>query len=204
MLAPLPDHIDVLRLAKQGSKLVGKQSLEKMSRLRQGILLQDDIVITSQKHVLEEGQKEHRDIGVADVELEFGEDNERIPFIKGRAQANVYITCQRCLEPMLLELDASFLLGAVEDEAKASQLPEQYEPLMISGRSSSLTEIIEDELILSVPLVALHKVDQCSASELLLAMASDAARENEKEQGNGKERGKVNNPFSVLSSLKKK
>jgi len=209
MLAPLPDHIDILRLARQGGKLVGSQSLERMARLRQSVLLQDDIVNTSQKHdlkpvvktLLEEVQQKHElqensDVGLANIELEFGEDDERVVFIKGKAQASVYMMCQRCLEPMLMDLDASFLLGVVEDEVRVDRLPDQYEPLVISGKSSSLPGIIEDELILSLPLVALHDVDQCPTSALLSDMASLS------EKGNGKEEHKLKNPFSVLSTLK--
>ncbi|MCK5092801.1 MAG: hypothetical protein KAR30_09770, partial [Gammaproteobacteria bacterium] len=144
MSAPLPDHIDILRLARQGSKLVGRLSLDGMARFRQGILLQDDIVNTDQKPVLKDVLQEHQDIGFANIELEFGEDDEHNLFINGKAQASVYMTCQRCLEPMLVELDVSFLLGVVEDEARAGRLPEQYEPLVITGKSSSLPEIIED------------------------------------------------------------
>jgi len=207
MLAPLPDHIDILRLARQGSKLVGRQSLDGMVRLRQSVLLQDDIVNTDQKPVLKDVPQEHelqedRDVGFANIELEFDEDDEHVLFIDGKAQASVYMTCQRCLEPMLVGLDARFLLGLVEDEAKADQLPKQYEPLVVSGKSSSLPGIIEDELILSLPLVAVHEVDQCPASTVVSNKAS--AQVEGDGQGNEKEEDKLNNPFSVLSTLKKK
>lgn len=201
MSAPLPDHIDILRLARQGGKLVGGQSLNGMPRLRQSILLQDDIVNTGQIPVLKPFAKERlleqQEIGCAQVELEFGEDDERFLFIKGTAQANVYMVCQRCLEPMLVRLDAGFLLGIVEDEAKVDQLPEQYEPLVASGKSSSLLEIIEDELILSLPLVALHEINECSASVLISDMVPTSAK------GRGMKEHKLKNPFSVLSALKK-
>ena len=209
MSAPLPDHIDILRLARQGGKLVGRQSLNGMARLRQGILLQDDIVNTGQRPVLKpfvkESLLEQQEIGCAHVELEFDEDDERFLFIKGTVQADVYMVCQRCLEPMLVGLDAGFLLGIVEDEAKVGQLPEQYEPLVVSGKTSSLSEIIEDELILSLPLVALHETDKCSASVLISDMVPTSAKGRGKDagQGNGMEEHKLKNPFSVLSALKK-
>lgn len=201
MSAPLPDHIDILRLARQGSKLVGRQSLNGMTRLRKSILLQDDIVNIGQtpglKPFAKERSHEHQDIGFATIELEFGEDDEHFLFIKGKAQASVYMVCQRCLEPKPQRLDTSFLLGVVEDEAQVEHLSEQYEPLVVSGKSSSLAEIIEDELILSLPLVALHEIDECPASALISDMVSTSAK------GSGMEEHKLKNPFSVLSTLKK-
>lgn len=184
MSTPLPEYIDILRMARQGRKLSGRLPLGKMPRLKQSLVIEAN----------DDGAA-----GFANIEAEFGIDDEQVVFIRGTAQASVTMICQRCLEQMQVDLSADFLLAAVEDEARIERLPEQYEPLLISGKSDSLSGIIEDELILASPLVALHSTDQCTVKSPVEIMDT----ENGKAQDKEKESENLNNPFSVLASLRK-
>jgi uncharacterized protein len=182
MSAPLPEHIDILRLAKQGCKLSGRLFLDEMPRLKEyATAVESDNDVTN----------------FVDIEVELDVDDQHIAFIRGSAQASVAMICQRCLKPMKATVNASFLLGAVENEAKLERLPAQYEPLEISEKLVSLSGIIEDELILALPLVALHDQDQCTVK---MASSQQVKEEKERIEAEAKER---NNPFSILSALKK-
>ena len=186
MSAPLPEHIDILRLAKQGCKLSGRLFIDKMPRFKQF-------------SAAEESDSEVTNFAgdYAEIEVELDVDDQHIAFIRGYAQASIAMVCQRCLKPMRANINTSFLLGAVENEAKLERLPAQYEPLEVSEKLVSLSSIIEDELILALPLVALHKQDQCTVK-----LASSQQKKEERERAE-QEANKRSNPFSILSTLKK-
>lgn len=187
MSAPLPVHIDILRLARQGCKLDGRLSYGEMHRLKQYLIVEQD------------AQGKDTDTAAdIEVEIELGIGDGRIAFIRGNAQTSITMVCQRCLEPMRLDIDARFLLGVVENEAKLEQLPEQYEPLEVSDEPVSLSGIIEDELILALPLVALHPPDKCAEK------LANSQQMTEKEIETEVNEKRTNSPFSILSSLKNK
>lgn len=74
------------------------------------------------------------------------------------------LTCQRCLGPVTLRLQAEARLAPLAAEAQAVQLPSQYEPLLAGDEGVSIAELLEDELILALPLVAMHEDEsECAA-----------------------------------------
>ncbi len=61
-------------------------------------------------------------------------------------------------------IDTEFRLSPVLTEAESTNLPTQYEPLITYGRAVSVIEdIIEEELLLCLPLVPKHPQAQCSS-----------------------------------------
>jgi len=172
----LPVHIDPLRMAESRRLLEGSIALAEMVRL--GESLQDTQ-------------------GEVSISLEFGIDNEGIRFIHGHVQAEVSLICQRCLETMRYPLDSEFMLGLVRSTTEAENLPSHYEPLLVDDEPLFLRDIIEDELLLALPIVAMHAPEECSA-ELNSAPQSEQAQEDE---DTGTTAG--DNPFAVLADLKK-
>lgn len=174
----LPVHIDPFRMAETRRLLEGKYALNDMTRL--GESLQDT-----------EGE--------VSVSLEFGIDNEGIRFIRGRVQAEVSLICQRCLEVMRYPIDSEFVLGLVRSMAEAEALPSHYEPLVVDDEPQYLRDIIEDELLLALPIVAMHEQDACRA-ELNLGTTKQSEKAQEE-----KDTGAVasDSPFAVLADLKK-
>lgn len=98
------------------------------------------------------------------------------------------MTCQRCLEPVEVAVEADFNLGVAASEEAAKQLPRSYDPLIIEGEEIELLSVVEEELILSLPFDAYH--DDCSINTSF-GEAEAVAEDNEKP-----------NPFSVLAQLK--
>ncbi len=164
----LPLHIDPLRLARAGVQLRGRMPLAEMERFA-------PLLATPQGEVA--------------VELDFGIDAERRTFMHLRLHADVSLVCQRCLGPVQYAIEVERLLGVVTSEAQAERLPAIYEPLFFAEEPLFLREVVEDELILSLPIVPRHKEDECAPA------TTEAGTDNK--AGSARE-----NPFAVLAGLK--
>jgi uncharacterized protein len=129
------------------------------------------------------------------VSLEFGIDAEGIRYLKGRLQTVVVLECQRCLQSTQTPIDADFALGLVQSIEMAEKLPSHYEPLLVESDSLFLRDIIEDELLLALPLVAMHDESQCIDVN---QQAADANKRNNDDRGESEKA----NPFAALAALK--
>ena len=108
MHAALPDRIDPARLAVQGAWFEGRVALRTMERLVP----------------LLAGEP-----GEAEVEMEFAVDTRGLRTVHGRVRAELVLTCQRCLEPVAVQVDGAFHLAVVASQTEAGRLPEGLEPL---------------------------------------------------------------------------
>lgn len=170
----LPVHIDPLRMAETGRLLEGGYSIAELDRLHDLLLERSGEVVVS---------------------LEFGIDAEGVRYMKGQLQTEVVLECQRCLQPMQAPIDASFALGLVRNIDAAEQLPSHYEPLLVESDALFLRDIIEDELLLALPLVAKHDESQCVDVN---QRAAEVAQHNDYDSGESKK----DNPFAALAALK--
>jgi uncharacterized protein len=98
------------------------------------------------------------------------------------------LECQRCLQPVdeYLDIARSFLFVHGEDAAAQLDADGEDDVLALT-RSLDLRELLEDELLLSLPLVPRHEV--CPQP---LVAPIDASPLEEKP-----------NPFAALASLKR-
>lgn len=175
-MTKLPNEINILRLADHGAEMAGVVDIADMSRL------QPSLVSSATQ---------------AEVQLQFGIDVEKLRYIKGHIKAQLCLVCQRCLQPMDCLIDDDIGLSPVFSEKEANELPNCYEPVMIDNHDTqSLTALIEDELILRMPVVALHENQDC-APEIIAAneRAHKAALEIISQDT-------TTNPFAVLAELK--
>jgi len=169
----LPERIDPYRFAETRRILKGRLRVASMRRLA-GHLANDS--------------------GEVGVELEFGVDNDGIRYVRGQLQAELMVPCQRCLGEMALPVQADVCLGLIADASLADRLAEPYEPLVAGDEPLYLRDIIEDELILALPVVARHADEACAG-------AMSTGPEQEQESDGGEER---ENPFAALAKLKSK
>jgi uncharacterized protein len=108
------------------------------------------------------------------------------------AQATVHLTCQRCLQPMPLALDLDRTIRFVPGEDEAAQLDEELEEDVLAlPRTLDLQSLVEDELILALPIVPMHET--CPEP---LSFSAEAATDSEAVED---ERP---NPFAALAALK--
>ncbi|HWI11329.1 MAG TPA: YceD family protein [Burkholderiaceae bacterium] len=104
------------------------------------------------------------------------------------AATSVPLECQRCLKPVdtALRLERSFLFVHGEDAAAQLDADSDDDVLALT-RALDLRELIEDELLLALPIVPRHEV----CPEPLVA-AADLEIADEKP-----------NPFAALAALKR-
>ena len=109
------------------------------------------------------------------------------------AQVPVWLTCQRCLRPLEVPIEIDRELRFVRDEAEAEALDAELdEDVLALPRSLDLRELVEDELLLALPLVPRH--EECP--QPLPHAAGDEDLPDEAAQRP--------NPFAALGRLKKK
>ena len=78
-------------------------------------------------------------------------------WLRVQAQASLRLVCQRCLEPMdqLLQVDRPFRFVSSE-QAAMDQDDESDEDLLVAQQAFDALVLIEDELLLALPLVPRH------------------------------------------------
>lgn len=96
------------------------------------------------------------DGGVASVSLKFIERHAGWLGVELEYQAEVQLVCQRCLAPFAHALQARLGIGLVDTESMQRRLPEAYEPIVLEEGRLMPAKLIEDELIIALPLVARH------------------------------------------------
>jgi uncharacterized protein len=173
MSGSLPDRIDPLRLAETGRVLRGRLPLAALQRLAPSLYAVE---------------------GVVDVELD-GFKEGRTSSLHGHIVTTLSMVCQRCLEPVMLPVDVHFRLGLVSSEEQAERLPEDLEPLLITEPTVRLADLIDDELILALPIVVLHpEGSECAVRAVMTAQAEPEPKPQDE--------APRKNPFAVLSKLK--
>jgi uncharacterized protein len=148
----LPDFILPQQLVAQEATLEGTVSLAELP------LLVDSL---------------YDDQGQVRAQLQFGKDEEGLAYIKGSLHAELNLLCQRCLRPFTLTLDVPISLSLVTNELAVKSLPTYYDPLFVSKEPISLRGIIEEELLLNLPLVAKHEPEKCSIKLQNLSKTGD-------------------------------
>jgi len=132
------------------------------------------------------------------IDLVFGVDESGQANITGKVEAQVFMLCQRCMQPMELQLSADVSLAIVSSDYPTEQLPSYYEPLVVEDETVPLSELVEDELLLALPSVPLHDPEECQVQETFTTnqgrnkFAAVEAPESKP------------NPFAVLEQLRKK
>jgi len=134
--------------------------------------------------------------GEVSVKIEFG-DCVGYPCLRGSVSAKLVIECQRCLDPVETTVLGKFKFALVHDEEEFDQLPDELEPYLIEGEEQSLIDLIEDELLLSLPMVTVHE-EACSDFMAIKNEAVKAKMQIEKEAEK-----EASNPFAALKAMQK-
>ena len=165
---PVPEVLDAWRMVAARRGVEGRLPLSSLARLR------DSLVDTE---------------GEVRFSLDFDQDALKVPYVELRIEAALPLQCQRSLQRFELPVKIVQRLGLIRDEADEAALPPGYEPLLVPDDGMLQTaELVEDELILAVPVVPVAPGTE--------AMERDwPASEAEQERAN---------PFAALSALKNK
>ncbi len=172
-----PRSVDIAAFAKEGGTEPGSWPLVGLDRLCEEAHPDAKPVPSEQMQWRATGESRVRRGAAPQVWLH----------LEGRAQLS--LVCQRCLQPVDTTLDArrSFQFVAGEDQAAAIDADSEDDVLALT-RTLDLIELLEDELLLALPLVPRHE----ACPQPLKVREDDALFE---------ERA---HPFAALGDLKRK
>ncbi|PIE00395.1 MAG: hypothetical protein CSA79_04030 [Thiothrix nivea] len=173
----LPVEVNPFRLIEQRRQLSGMVQMSNLPRLCELLM-------------------PGTDTGKFDVELEFMHSPSQLPLISGQVSGQVILECQRCLEPVKVDVDAR--INVVVTASHTDRRPEEegYELCIIEDERLFLQDFIEDEILLTLPGVPRH--EQCEPVRLIREIpdVNDADDEQSAQEEN-------ENPFAVLKDWKK-
>ena len=132
MSRDFPALIDPLQLARARRAYSGTWPLQRLDRFAR--LVEDPV-------------------GEVEFDIEFGVDDLGIAFADLTMACQPVLLCQQTLEPFEYPIKRKVRIGFLESESEEASLPEGYEPFLVMDDPVKTTDIIEDELILSLPLV---------------------------------------------------
>ena len=103
------------------------------------------------------------------VQLNFGIDEQQIKFVAGHLEARLKLQCQRCMELFEYEMKCDFALAILDSEKEIKSLPARYEPMIINDGVLSIVDMVEEELIVSLPIVPMHDTENCPVVAAFIA-----------------------------------
>ena len=170
----IPYQIDSFQFALREGRLQGSAFLKTMDRLSAALV----------------GTNEHQVF----VDLLFSMQTSGICLLHGRVETRVQMICQRCLGLVAIEINRSLELALVRSEVEAALVEDKYEAYQVGENNTLLiADLIEDELLLSLPIVPMHAHRvQCDQAMLQILKRNSSEQISEYDQ----------NPFAVLKNLK--
>ena len=137
--------VDALELAQSGKSVSGTFPLASLGRLHDQVSSLD---------------------ATLSYELSGQVDSEGNPGLHCRVRGTLQLTCQRCLQPLTWELDLAsdlILVGSEAELAEGKDDPEAPDRLLVE-KEMDVQALIEDEVLLGMPLVPRHPEGQCQAA----------------------------------------
>ena len=171
---PFPEKIEVRKFFSRHAELNASLPLLVFNRLEQYV-----------SHSEESAGAEIK------VELVFNEDDGGRLIIQGSLEGKLPLACQRCLRTIEYKLLSEFRVQVLDEliESGDRELSkEELDVVLAREGKLDLLSLLEDELILSLPLVVYHDEQNCN--EVLNEV-------NRKAQQEGKLK-----PFAALEALK--
>lgn len=103
--------------------------------------------------------------GEVDVRLAFGRGSDFRRFITGTLESSLKLVCERCGNPVSYDINVDLKLAPVLSDEEAAKLPKDDDPLLLANEEPiSLIEMLEEEILLSLPMFAKHALGQCPAT----------------------------------------
>lgn len=169
----LPQVVEPRRLVNQGISLTGEIDQALCDRLAGAVIKVNHPIL-------------------ADLDFDVSVQNRKT--VKLKASTQVTVACQRCLEPLDLQLAIDTELGIVWSEEEEKLLPKALDAWLVADETADIAALIEDELLLALPFVNYHSKDECS---VITGYVTE-----EPVKLTNSESSEVVNPFSILAQYK--
>jgi len=167
---PIPPHVDPRKLADRGATLEGELQLIDLPRLC-GALADDG--------------------GAVRTKFVFERDERNAVVFHSELATEVKMVCQRCLELVTLPIHSVCDYAVVKEGANTQSVPKGYDVLELGEDPLDLLALVEEELLLALPIVPAHDPKDCQQPAGL------------EEPESSEDEVTRSNPFSVLAQLKR-
>ena len=147
------------------AKIRGLMQLEQLQTINPLLLAKNSEQIKGSR--LEDILLDNR--GQVQYSLSFDFDASGICLIKSDIDTAVLLQCQRCLKSVIIEIQKNSVLGVYKDSDEFKKLEDNYEPFQLDEEFILVEKLIEDELLLAIPLVPLHSNKKCIGEDVLKA-----------------------------------
>ena len=172
MTNDLPLQFDPVLFAKQGRSVAGQIAAHELPRIAE-VAAKSDCIIN--------------------VTMSFSTSSLGFPMVQGTIEGSIVQTCQRCLGDVAIEINQQFELLLIKPESQELASQEGVEIFEYSDQFVSTIKLIEDEIILAMPIVAKHQnIEDCDPNARKWLQQSDHLPVEEKRR----------NPFASLKNLK--
>ena len=126
------------------------------------------------------------------VTMTFSMSSLKFPMVKGTIEGEVVQTCQRCMGNAEVPIGSQFQLLLITPDSLDLASEEGHEIFEYTGLVITTANLIEDEIILSIPVIAKHEdIEKCGSSVKKWMHEFDEVPTDEKD-----------NPFAKLKDLK--
>lgn len=129
--------------------------------------------------------------GEVSAKFVFERDERSAVVIHSELEAEVKMVCQRCLELVALPIHSTCDYVVVKEGANTQSVPKGYDVLELGEDPLDLLALIEEELLLALPIVPAHDPKDCQQPAGL------------EEPESSEDEVTRSNPFSVLAQLKR-
>jgi uncharacterized protein len=156
----IPERIDHRKLASQAGLLEGTLPLGLFQRFAE--------MVSDRK-------------GEVHLMLAFSKRDSGTTKVDGSALSTVEMVCQNCMEPFQLEVSCDISTKVLTDESEMQKLEEMEDAIVEEGRIISVADLVEDHLILALPMIPRHEVGKCLGSEYGLQKETSPKEKLERE-----------------------
>lgn len=177
-IGQLPKTFDPRKLARRGTQFEGSLALEQFDQLVDSLA---------------------DNKGEVEVSLHFYIREDHRVILEGTVSATLHMICQRCLDIAAIPVTANLRLMGVLTDEQAKALPEDFEPMFMGDEPVELVPLLEEELLLNLPIIAYHPPEDCAAHSSFTTETDNEAKVFTKQV---EDEQKSSNPFSVLAELK--
>jgi len=189
-------EFDLFAFCRAGDSVAGEVAVQELPRILAETAAQAPASAAEERFTYEARGSVHEEAG------EPGKPPVQRLFLDLTVDGRVWLTCQRCLEAYAEPIATStrFEVMASEAEADAAPMDDDDVDVIAGSKRFSLLTLIEDEVLLALPVAPKHAV--CADVHESLVTGADGQVEPEVEATPEEE--KRPSPFAALASLKSK
>ncbi len=168
--ADIPHRIDPILYADQRKTIEGEIPLSSMHRLLNVVLGVDETIA---------------------MKMEFSEGPHGFPLVTGEFSTTVKLPCERCLDIVDIPLIGQINTLLLPNGAVFPEISEAIECYEYEASYLKLSELLEEELLLAMPLVPKHVDISLCNQDMIASLATNSIPENVAES-------QQENPFAIL------